>query len=700
MAVVTEEASWKLTRHDEHVGRNQGLLRERDDELDDDDESDLTDKEKAVVEIARYCMGIYEEGVKAREPFETFDMAWDMFQGRFFPSTMPKYKATINVNKIRAFIIFLAAVMTDNKPRITVDPLVSGTEEVARLIGKVVDRDWDDLRMQAIITQAVIFGLIWGNGFVKLVHNPQANNGKGAREAYSIPPYRIFANRTARTIKDAEYIIHIEDQTLGWIARNYPRKINVCKRYAGARIGVKNATTRDLLRDGDSNSSQSIDSPQNVNNVIVPPEKTRTKGGSELEQDVIEVGEFWFRDDISEPYQRQVLEHGKPKMKQAIDEETGLPKIKIVAYDMAISPIDGQPFMMPLVDNVMEPVMETAYRLKYPNGRLVVMAGPIVLRDIPNPFQTDGFPFAMWRPLDLGTFWGEGDALNLKDQNIAMVRLISQLYDIIEKTGNPSYKILKNAGIDPRSIKNKAGQLIPLDDMSAMAPLEKPQIPGEIVELFNLLKQTMGETGGLQDSVMGSLSGGNTAFATIDQLQESGAAPVRLKVRNMEEMINRIGELDVALIQQFDTGDRPLRERVEQPIVPPVLDEDGEEVPAVPSLPEAQIKFTPYTREELQGPVQFSIVPVSSLSTSPAGMWNRYMALFKDHLIDAQAFHEKFKLEGYRQILARMKAEASAKANAKQKPGPKPGPGAQRTARKGPQQRSNLPSRAANSAVR
>jgi hypothetical protein len=142
--------------------------------------------------------------------------------------------------------------------------------------------------------------------------------------------------------------------------------------------------------------------------------------------------------------------------------------------------------------------------------------------------------------------------------------------------------------------------------------------------------------------------------------------------------LTRIGKLRVQLIQQFDRGQRPLRVK---PDYPP-----GTVQPA--AAVEAQ--FRKYTNAELQGAVEFKIVPVSSLSTSPASAWSKWMELYKEHLIDRRWWHEKNRIEGYRTELPRlekqeaMDAEQQAIAKDKGKPGPAPKSSPSRTRRKRP----------------
>ncbi|MDE2105311.1 MAG: hypothetical protein KGL39_49250 [Patescibacteria group bacterium] len=641
-----------------------------------DTEGVLTPEEQERFKILRYCANLLDEARKAREPFETFDVAWDLFVGNVWPTRWPTWRAKITINKIRAFITFMQAVMTDNKPRLSVEPLIPGSEDAADLLRKLVDRDWDENTMQQKVATFVLYGLIWGTGFMKVWYDPYADGGRGKHMATPVVPYRIFTNRTATCIEDAEYIIQVEDMTMGWVRRNFPDKAKLVYEMRGVRsTGAQRDRDRDYIREGDANETQRIISAQNVDgNITGPQYSSPNPQYNDGDGDTVEIAEYWLRDETLEAYQRQKVVNGQPQYEPAIGAD-GLYQMQTVAQRVATSEIDGQPFMAPVMRPAMKPVMETAWRLKYPNGRLVIIAaGRILLRDIPNPFQTDGFPYAMWKDYDVGSFWGQGEPIALKDCEIAKNRIISQLYDILEKTGNPSFKLKKGAGVNAQTIKNKPGAIIPMDEMDALQPLDKPQIPPQFVELYNMISKGMGEVSGVNDAVIGAAPAANTAFATMDQLQESGAAPIRLKVRNLETGITRIGKLRIQLIQQWDNGQRPLRERTDT-LPPGWADDEGNVVQPAANV---QARFRSYSRADLQGQVEFGVVPISSLSTSPAGAWNRWMAMLDKHLIDRRWWHDKWRIEGWRTELPRMErtemqeAQLAAAAKQSSKPGPAP----------------------------
>ena len=658
-----------------------------------EDEDELTQEEQERYKILRYCADLLDDARKAREPFETFDMCWDLFIGNVWTDRRPPWRANITINKIRAFITFMQAVMTDNKPRLQVEPQVEGSEDAADLLRKLLDRDWDENEMQNKLSLFVQQGLIWGTGFMKITYDPFANGGRGKHIATNIPPSHIYANKTARCIEDAEYIIHREEMTMGWVRRNFPQKAEFVNKIRGVRMNDRPEREREHTQEGEHQPFR-IQSAMSINGNIVQPQVGITQNAYPRDDgDTVEVMEFWIRDDSLEPYERQVVEHGMGKTKPVIKD--GEYVMQVVGQKQVISEIDGELTYIPVRAPKMEPVMETAWRAKFPNGRLVVIAGGrVLLRDIPNPFQTDGFPFAMWKDYDVGTFWGQGEPLALKSCALAINKIASSVFEILEKTGNPSYKLKKDAGVNASTIKNKPGSIIVMDDIEGLKALDKPQPPQEYFELYKLVSDAMGEVSGVNEAMKGSMPAANTGFAAVDSLQESGSAPIRLKVRNMETGIARIGRLRIQLIQQFDQGQRPIR--IQQNDDPNIVD------PAQ----NVAVKFQKYTNADIQGQVEFGIVPISSLSTSPSSAWNKWLTLYDKKLVDRRWWHEHERLPGYKTELPRMEKteekqameQAAAKDKSKPGPAPKRPPGPAHRAKPAPP--SNLPSRADNAAVR
>lgn len=597
--------------------------------------------------ILRYASKTLESARRTRRPHETFDRAWALYKGDVWSPRRAPWRAAITINKIRAFITFMQAIMTDNKPRVSVEPLVPGSEEASDLLRKLSDRDWDENDMQLVCSLWVLYGLIWGYSFLKVYYDPYANGGRGKHCADVIPPYEIFVNAEAKGVgpdDNCEYIIHVKQMSMGWIRDNFPVQARSVEKVKGFKSHAtpEMPSERDLVRDGENRTPRILSAMEIDRNVTYAPAPLSQSHYFDDDRESVEIWEMWLKDATLEAYQRPIVKGGKMVMQPEVVD--GVAQMEVVGDKQIISDIDGTLISVPDRQPKMVPKMETAWRKKFPNGRLVVIAGgKILLRDIPNPYQTDGFPFAMWKDYDIGSVYGQGEPLALQSCATAVNKIASQVYEILQKMGNPGWKIKKGAGVNTNAITGEPGACIPMEDpATGMVPLDKPVIPGEFFTLFEIISKGMGEVAGINDAVTGSVNTANTAFATIDQLQESSSAPIRLKVRNFEAGLKRYGLLRIQLIQQYDQGDRPLK-----------LEQDYPGDVAQPAN-EVAVKFQKYTNSDLQGQVEFGIVPISSLSVSPTGLYNRWVSLYDKGLVDFLWYHKQMRLNGYRTEVPRI----------------------------------------------
>lgn len=662
---------------------------------DDEDELELSPEATERYRILRYCAKTLETARRTRKPHETFDRAWALYKGDVWSPRRAPWRASITINKIRAFITFIQAIMTDNKPRVSVEPLVPGSEDAADLLRKLSDRDWDENDMQLVCSLWVLYGLIWGYAFVKVYYDPYANGGRGKHCTDVIPPYEIFVNPDAKSVEDAEYIIHCKQMTMGWIRRNFPVQARMVDKVKGFKthdesdkMGDRN---RDYVRDGDNKAPRILSAMNIDGNVTYPPSPMTQNRYFDDDRETVEIAEYWLRDETLEAYQRPIVKGGKMEMQPEVVD--GVAVMEVVGTKQIISDIDGTLISVPDRQPKMVPKMETAWRLKFPNGRLIVIAaGKILLRDIPNPYQTDGFPFSMWKDYDVGSVYAQGEPLALQSCATAVNKIASQVYEILQKMGNPGWKIKKGAGVNTNAITGQPGQCVPMEDtQQGMVPLDKPTIPGEFFTLFNIITEGMAEVSGVNNAVTGTMKADNTGYAAIDQLQESSSAPIRLKVRNFEAGLRRYGKLRIQLIQQYDNGDRPLK--IEKPFDPDVVQPAGD----------VQVEFRNYKNADLQGLVDFQVVPISSLSVSPSGTWNRWLTLKDKGIIDLIAWHEKNRIEGWKTTLPRMLAQQKidmAQATAAKAASKGGGSGAKSAAQSKRGPASQLPSRQQNAAVR
>lgn len=619
---------------------------EREEQLDE-----LSDEDYEKYRILRYCRKMFDGAKRSRKPYETYDRAWALFNGewpdRFTGNTR---RARITPNKIRAVVEFIAAIMTDQKPRFAIEPEVPGSEDAADLLRRLVDRFWDENDMQARIALWILYGLVYGYAFIKKTYDPYALGGRGKHNVDVIEPSKIWINETASCIEDAEHIIHIDKTTMGWIRRNFPEKAKVIYDLRG---GGMISQGEDGFPSNVPKTAQKsypvVLSAMKTQQQVIQPQPRGIAGEHDDDCDTVEMAEFWFRDDTREEYELQEVD-GSGHLVFEPEVVDGVAQMQVVGTKMITNEVDGAQISALVREPKMVPVMTKRTRLKFPNGRLVqIAAGTVLLRDIPNPYQNDGFPFAVWKDKDVGGIYGQGEPLQLQSCAIAIMRIASHVYEILEKTCNPSW-VVKRGGVDPRSVENRMGTVIPADNVGDIKLLEKGQVPGEFFELYKLLSAAISEMSGVSDAAQGQLPAANTSFATVDMLQESGSAMIRGKVRNFESGLSRFGQITIQQMQQFDNGDRPIRIGADDINFEP--DENGGEV--VQPASTVSVKFKTYTNLDIQGQIEFKVVPISSLSTSPAAVASKWLKFYELGLIDKLYWHRHERLPGFKTEVPRM----------------------------------------------
>ena len=287
-----------------------------------DEAEELTPEYAEKYKIIAYCRNLFEASKRTRKPYETYDRAWALFNGEWPDrrATNPT-RARITPNKIRSTVAFQHSIMTDTRPRFSIEPIVPGSEDAADLLRRLVDRDWDESDMQAKVSLWALYGLIYGYAFIKRTYDPYANGGRGKHNVDVIEPSRVWINDTAQGIEDAEHIIHIDKTTMGWIRRNVPEKARVIYNLRG---GGMVSQSEDGYPDTSPKKAQksypTVLSAMKTQQQIIMPQPRGLPAEYEDDTDTVELAEFWVRDDSREAYEVQEVDRSghlvfKPEMK-------------------------------------------------------------------------------------------------------------------------------------------------------------------------------------------------------------------------------------------------------------------------------------------------------------------------------------------------------------------------------------------------
>jgi hypothetical protein len=203
-------------------------------------------------------------------------------------------------------------------------------------------------------------------------------------------------------------------------------------------------------------------------------------------------------------------------------------------------------------------------KLKYPNGRKIVLAGDVLLEDMENPYD-DGFPYVMWKCNSVpGQFWAIGEIEMLLSPQEAMCSLMNSIIENAELTGNPIWVLDKNSGVEKNSLTNRKGLVVRKNPGTEVRRDAPPSMPAYIQNIIADLKNDMERVSGVFDVTRGEKPSGVTAAAAIQALNESAQGRIKLKVQTMEYMIGQLGSKWVRRMQQFWTVQRSIRITGEQ----------------------------------------------------------------------------------------------------------------------------------------
>lgn len=215
-------------------------------------------------------------------------------------------------------------------------------------------------------------------------------------------------------------------------------------------------------------------------------------------------------------------------------------------------------------------------KMKYPNGRRVIIAGDVLLEDGENPYQDGEFPFVAWKCYSMpGKFWGMSEVEQLIAPQKEINNLYNALMDNAKLNANPWTILDKNSGVEKGSLSNSPGLVIrknPGSDVKRDAP---PSMPAYLQQVASDLKYDLQVISGVFDATRGERPMSVTSGAGIQALQESSQGRIRLKIQGLEIMLAELGSMWLKRMQQFWTLPRQIRimgGKVEPDTVPLIID--------------------------------------------------------------------------------------------------------------------------------
>lgn len=576
-------------------------------------------EEKKILELVD---ALYSKAKKYRKRYDTRWIDWyKMFRGRQWKEVRPSYRHSEVLNLVFETIQSMVPILTDGRPKLEFLPTIPSQAELADILTKVAENDWVHNNWLEILTEIIFDSHFYGNGFGYVGYNPKAEMGLGSIEFESQDNFYVFPDPNARDVngKRTKHFIIAEPTDIAQIKKDYPEKgKNVAADVIDFAQGDK-ADIYQVMFKSPTDSKLIVEGPSGYDSIA----KNQT----------LKITVYSKDDDFEEEMRIERTEDGMPKLDENGDEQK---------------------------------VFEQ--KLKYPNGRKIVVAGGALLDDGPMEFDDGLFPFVrMVNYILPREFWGMGEVEQLDSPQKVVNKVISFVLDALTLMGNPIYIVDDTANVDTDNLFNKPGLIIEKAQGSEVRRESGVEIPSFVLPFLDRYRRFFDGISGVTDTSKGVTPTDTLSGEAIADLQQAAQTRLRLKSRHIDAFLQDFGKLYLSRVFQFYSVPRIVRitgddkadsffyfhiEKLEG------VDQEGNPITqrfAHITKPNGEAK-----KIEIQADFDVKVSTGSSLPFAKEARGNMAMDLFKLQVIDDEELLKDLDYPNYEAVLERVGKKKAA----------------------------------------
>jgi hypothetical protein len=442
-----------------------------------------------------------------------------VYKGDHYPemefSPYTKWKARQAINYTGGAIDFITSFMLEQAPHPFCIPPNDEQEPITDLLQASVDDVWEENDMDGIqMEEFTTAAFIMGAAIAKVYYDPLSNDGEGSIIVDMVDPRDIDIDPTCKgQLKKARYVIW--EKNIPWeeVVRRFPsyQKVASMSLGTGEPYQLESGAPKQVFFNAQATETWDIAmfspvTPTGVydNATYSPYTQQPTK---------VKVIEAWLRDFT---------------MKKEVNPDTGE---KEVVY-------------------------------KYTNNiRLVTIIGNHVVQDTSTPYPfMKNFPFTLYldKPIPFTT-WGVGTVSQVWPSQMALNSSKSMEQDIYRMASNPMWVIDKDSGVRLTQLTNAPGGIVQKERGSTVERKEGIQPSPALRETMKDSINEISTLSGANDVVVGKQQKGTRSEKQSVDLKDSAQGPLRQKLTRLKKSVAEMGEMILALIQQFYTDIRLVR---------------------------------------------------------------------------------------------------------------------------------------------
>jgi hypothetical protein len=616
---------------DEHAPRNQEGGAKSESEY-----QPTADERKAIKLVEK----LFE---KAKRHRSQYDQRWldyyKMFRGNQWKEQRPSYRHAEVINLVFRTIQSLVPLQVDSRPKFEFLPQEPADRELVEILNEVAEADWVRHNWNAELYEIILDSNLYGTGQCETCHDPKADFNKGKIDFKSADPFYCFPDPDARdTNKGCEYFIYAEPVDVRKLRRDYPEKKDFIKPdvidiMKGSKTDVKEMKFRSPV-----DNKVTLEGSNNIDL---------------LNKDQALKITCW----ISPEYLHDEFEEHENILR---DPETGVESSEFIQI------------------------------AKYPRGRKIVVCNGVLLEDGPNPYDDGINPYDRLVNYVLPReYWGMSEIEQLEGPQKTFNKLVSFALDVLTLMGNPIWVNPLGSDVDSENLVNRPGLVVePASREEAPYRIEGVQLQPYVLQMIEMMGTWFDSLGGSNDITRGVQPTGVTAARAISTLQEAAHTRIRQKTRNLDCMLQNVGQKYLSRVFQFYTAPEVFRltakdgsykyfrfhvekydkqDELGQP-----TGEQGIRAYAQPYTDDGKIDPEQLRVFEMRGKIDVRVATGSNLPFARDEKEQKLLAYYDRQIIDAEEVLKNSEYSNWEAVLQRMEEKAARAAEAQQQQGIQP----------------------------
>jgi hypothetical protein len=534
---------------------------------------------------------LFQKSKNARKPYDEKWLGnYRMFRGKQWKDARPSFRHSEVINLIFRAIQSEVPILTDAMPKIEFIPSEPNDFEISQILNDVVSSDWDKNNWSYKITEALYDSHIYGTGFGCVKFDPEMDLGIGGIEFKSGDPFYQYPDPESFDVNEkSRYYIEAEPVPLETLKTEYPKVAQFLK-----------ADLQDISKkDKDIGNEIRYRSPTDSRVVLEGSSPYDLKAHNEALKICCYVKD---------------LETVEEEMKEA-DPTTGQENIKYIT------------------------------KLKYPNGRKIVVVNGVLCEDGSMEYEDGKFPYLKMSNYILPReFWGMSEVEQLESPQKIFNKLISFALDVLTLMGNPIWVVDTSSGVDVENLFNRPGLIVEKEPNSEVRREEGVQLQPYVLQMIDRMKSWFDDISGSNDVSRGVRPEGVTAASAIEALQSAANTRLRQKSRNLDAFMQNFGQMYLSRVFQYYSAPRVFRITNNQNVTQYFKfhvdkDEYGNKVARVQKYSQGddgQYYLDPENQYSLQGRFDVKISTGSSLPFEKSRVEQQAFSLFDRKIIDEE----------------------------------------------------------------